>query len=72
MAGNSELRATVQEAQNTAICEGLCGAINQRQNLMCLRYTDHDGECFRPDDIGMEKCDTDCTEHYDGKHWTVI
>jgi hypothetical protein len=20
----------------------------------------------------MEKCDTDCGEHYDGKHWTVI
>lgn len=59
MAANSDVRATVQETQNTAICEGLCGAINERQNLMCLRYEGHDGDCFRPEDIGLEKADED-------------
>lgn len=22
--------------------------------------------------LGMEKCDTDCGEHYDDKHWSVV
>lgn len=22
--------------------------------------------------LGYEKCDTDCSEHYDGKHWSVV